>query len=135
MKVSTKGRYGLRLMIELAKLPNKKNMSVKEIAERQNISVKYLEQIVTPLSKAGLVKSVRGAMGGYSLNKDAKLITVTDILNATEGTAFLVECTENDNFCERKENCPAGYVWKEIRNAIEGVTDKITLSELVERQL
>jgi len=122
-------------MIELAMNGNEKPISVKEIAERQDISDKYLEQIVSVLNSAGFVRSVRGPQGGYLLKNSPNKYTVGMILRLTEGSLSPVPCVEEDaSECERKELCVTIRVWKELDNAINGVVDGITLADLVEWQ-
>lgn len=133
MKISTKGRYALRLMLDLALNDTGEYISLKSIAARQEISEKYLEQIIPVLSKAGFVRSVRGANGGYRLSRPAKEYTVGQILRLTEGSLAPVPCLEDEeNKCTRSAQCTTLYVWKKLNNAINGVVDGITLSDLVE---
>ena len=133
MKISTKGRYALRMMIDLAQNKEGKPVSVKEIAGRQNISEKYLEQIIAVLNKAGYVKSVRGPQGGYMLLKEPKEYTVGMILRLTEGNLAPVECLEcEENLCARKENCATLKVWEKLDKSIKSVVDNITLEDLLE---
>lgn len=137
MKISTKGRYGLRLMVELAissmSCEKPTPVPLKEIARNQDISDKYLEQIVTSLNKAELVKSVRGAQGGYIIGKAADEITVGDILRAVEGPLTIVDCVGDDDHCDKYDACAAGFVWREIAAAVEQVVDNITLCDLAKR--
>lgn len=135
MKVSTKGRYALRLMIDIAVNSNDRPVSIKEIARRQGISEKYLEQIISILNSAGFVRSVRGAQGGYILRKEPREYTVGMILRLTEGSLAPVACIE-DNIvqCDRVENCATIEVWRRLNDAINGVVDNITLADLVEWQ-
>ena len=121
MMISTKGRYGLRLMLDLATEGSERPVPVKEIAKRQNISEKYLEQIISPLSKAGLVKSIRGAQGGYILTRPATEITAGDILRAAEGTIAPVECCESG--CDRSSGCVTFGLYKKIQDAVDSVVD------------
>lgn len=134
MKISTKGRYALRLMLDLAVHDDGSCIPLKEIAARQGISDKYLEQIITVLSRAGLVKSVRGAQGGYRLAEPASALTVGRILRVMEGSLAPVECVEEGNFCERASDCVTMGVWRELKQAIDNVVDGITLQDLKERQ-
>lgn len=135
MKISTKGRYALRLMLDLAMHNTGEAISLKDIAKRQEISDKYLEQIISILNKAGYVKSVRGAQGGYMLKKEPKEYTVGMILKLTEGTLAPVSCVEEDSECEREGSCVTYMVWKRINDAINNVVDDITLADLVEWQM
>ncbi|MBR5872755.1 MAG: Rrf2 family transcriptional regulator [Oscillospiraceae bacterium] len=129
MMISTKGRYGLRLMLDLATEGSKRPVPVKEIAKRQNISEKYLEQIISPLSKAGLVKSIRGAQGGYVLTRPATEITAGDILRAAEGTIAPVECCESG--CDRSDGCVTFGLYKKIQDAVDSVVDSVTLADML----
>lgn len=133
MKISTKGRYGLRLMLDLALNAQDKAISLKEVANRQDISDKYLEQIVTQLNRAGLVKSIRGAQGGYSLGKLSDEISVGDILRVTEGPLSIVDCVDDDSCCNKASGCVTQYVWRKINHAVLEVVDNITLNDLVKQ--
>lgn len=133
MKISTKGRYGLRIMTDIAIHEKEGCVSVKDIATRENLSEKYLEQIITPLSKAGLVKSVRGAKGGYLLSKSAKETSVEEILLATEGSLAPVACAEDSECCENYCDCVTSFIWTKVYDAIIGVVRNISLEELAER--
>lgn len=136
MKISTKGRYALRTMLELAKNQGNKPLPVKEISARQDISDKYLEQIIAVLNKAGYVKSVRGPQGGYILVKEPKEYTVGMILRLTEGSLAPVECLEHEkNTCSRKDICVTVKVWEKIDNAVKDVIDNITLEDLLQWEM
>lgn len=133
MKISTKGRYALRLMLDLAMHDDGGFIPIKDIAKRQDISDKYLEQIISILGRAGFVKSVRGAGGGYKLTHPLKSYTVGMILRLTEGSLAPVACLDgNVNMCERKDQCATLMVWEKLYEAINGVVDSITLEDLVE---
>ncbi len=135
MKISTKGRYALRLMLDLATYNTGEPVSIKDIAKRQQISEKYLEQIIAVLNKAGFVRSVRGAQGGYVLKKDPKEYTVGMILRQTEGDLSPVSCIGNEGTpCERKGTCVTVRIYEKINDAVNGVVDHITLSDLLEWQ-
>ncbi|MBE5921707.1 MAG: Rrf2 family transcriptional regulator [Lachnospiraceae bacterium] len=135
MKISTKGRYALRLMIDLASNLNGEPVQIKEIAARQTISNKYLEQIISALHKAGYVKSVRGPQGGYLLTKKPEEYTVGMILRTTEGSMAPVSCLEFEvNDCERKDACVTLELWKKLDEAIRSVIDVVTLADLLEIQ-
>ncbi|WP_075720491.1 RrF2 family transcriptional regulator [Roseburia sp. 499] len=132
MKISTKGRYALRLMLELA-LEEEQVVKLKDVAERQGISVKYLEQIISVLQKCGYVKSMRGPGGGYKLSKRPEEYTVGMILRQIEGSLAPVACLEEEvNSCERSSSCVTLRLWQMIYDAINGVVDKVTLADLVE---
>jgi Rrf2 family protein len=131
MKFSTKGRYALRMMLEFALHPGECT-KINQVAKRQQISDKYLEQIVTILSRAGYVKSKRGAQGGYYLTKAPKEYTVGMILTLTEGNLAPVSCMEDEiNQCNRADICASLMVWKKLDHAMMEVFDNITLEDLV----
>ena len=136
MKISTKGRYALRLMLDLAQYSNENEyVSIKKVSQRQDISEKYLEQIVAQLSRANFVKSIRGAQGGYRLVKAPENYTVGMILRLIEGNLSSVSCLEdNPNNCQRCNNCVTLEVWQQINDAVDSVIDNITLQDLVQKQ-
>lgn len=135
MKISTKGRYALRLMIDLALNDDGNPIRIKDIAERQGISDKYLEQIISVLNKAGYVRSVRGPQGGYTLKRKPEDYTVGMILRLTEGSLAPVACVEEDEAnCERQNGCVTYILWKKISDAISEVVDTVTLKDLVDWQ-
>ncbi len=131
MKISTKGRYALRLMLDLAVNYTGEYISIKSIAARQDISEKYLEQIITQLNRAGYVRSVRGAQGGYMLAKAPGEYTVGMILRLMEGSLAPVSCVEDE--CDRASRCVTVEIWQKIQEAVENVVDNITLADLVTR--
>lgn len=131
MQISTKGRYALRLMLDLAVHNTGELVKIKDISARENISEKYLEQIISSLKKAGYVKSLRGAQGGYMLAREPETYTVGTILRLTEGSMKLVACLEDEpNQCSRAGECVTLRLWKMLDKAIEGVLDKVTLQDL-----
>ena len=133
MKFSTKSRYALRLMAELARYAPGSTVSLKEISERQQLSLKYLEQIVTPLARVGLVKSERGSQGGYRLTKAPEDYTLGEILRLTEGSLAPVACTDDgEHDCPRKGICPSHPVWQKLDNMINEFFDGITLADLIQ---
>lgn len=135
MKISTKGRYALRLMLDLATYNTGGPVSLKDVARRQQISDKYLEQIIAVLNKAGYVKSVRGAQGGYLLKKDPSEYTVGMILRLTEGDLAPVSCVgEEKDECERKQSCVTVRIWQQINDAVNNIVDNITLGDMLEWQ-
>lgn len=135
MKISTKGRYALRLMLDLALNDTGEPVRIKDISIRQEISDKYLEQIVSVLNKAGFVKSIRGPQGGYRLTKKPEEYTVGAILRLTEGSLVPVSCLEDENnHCERQKQCATLILWEKINEAVSGVVDNVTLADLVEWQ-
>ena len=133
VKLSTKGRYGLRALIDLAQYGEKEAVSIQSISARQQISDSYLEQLVRKLKKAGLVTSLRGAQGGYRLAKPAEEISVGDVLRALEGSIEAVSCQEGENpSCVGKDLCVARYVWQKVNKSIQETVDSIMISQLVE---
>ena len=130
--ISTKGRYALRIMVDLALHDGEEPVSVREIAQRQDISGKYMEQIISVLTRAGLLRSVRGAQGGYHLAKTSEEITVGMILRATEGDLAPAECVlDGAQHCDRRGACPSRTVFSKVYTAINGVIDSVTLWELM----
>ena len=133
MKLSTKGRYGSRLMLDLALHYNNGPVLLKNIAKRQEISEKYLGQLVRPLIAAGLVKSTRGAHGGYHLAKSPKSITLKDIIQTMEGSMAIVECIDAPKECSRMKACLTREIWKEITDKVTEILENITLEDMVYR--
>ena len=133
MKLSTKGRYGLRALIDLATNCDTEAVSISCIAARQGISESYLEQLMGKLRKAGLIISVRGAQGGYRLARDAAEISVGDILRALEGNLSAVECPgmQENKGCEGADLCVTKYVWQRVNESITRAVDEIKLDQLV----
>ena len=132
MKISTKGRYALRLMLDLAIYDTGEPVRIRDIAARQEISEKYLEQIISMLNKAGYVKSVRGPQGGYHLMKEPAQYTAGMILRLTEGSMVPVDClNEEVSGCQRRDDCATFFLWKRLDEAIRGVIDTVTLEDLV----
>src|SRR3712207_1176493 len=129
MKLSTKGRYGVRAMVDLAINYSESPVSIKSIAGRQNISELYLEQLFSPLRKAKLIKSVRGAQGGYVLSKHPKEISVSDIIDVLEGPIEISSCIDSGE-CSNMEVCPSRLLWEKIKNSIDEVTKSITLQDM-----
>ena len=135
MRISTKGRYAIKLMLDLATNDNGEPIRLKDVARRQEISEKYLEQIISVLNKAGYVKSVRGAQGGYRIAKDPADYTVGMILRLTEGSLAPVACLEDGaDICERCDTCETLEVWQELYDAVNKVVDGVTIADLVERR-
>lgn len=132
MKVSTKGRYALRLMIDIGMNDSGEPVRIKDVARRQEISEKYLEQIISVLNRAGYVRSIRGPKGGYVLTKDPKEYTAGMILRLTEGNMAPVSCLEQEvNDCARQGQCATLELWKRMDAAIKGVVDTVTLEDLI----
>ena len=134
MKISTKGRYALRLMVDLAEHRDSGFIALKDVAKRQNISKKYLEQIVPVLNGAGLLATNRGNRGGYRLAKEPKEYTVGDILRITEGSIAPVSCLDSGvNLCERKNFCQTLYVWEGLYKVVNEYLDGITVQDIVDK--
>ena len=132
MKLSTKGRYGLRALIDLAIYCETEPVSISSIAMRQGISERYLEQLMSMMKKAGLIKSIRGASGGYTLAKDASEISVGDVLRALEGDLEPVSCGAlNEEGCDASGSCVTKYVWQKINESIQRTVDEMKLDDLM----
>jgi Rrf2 family protein len=137
MKISTKGRYAIRMMIDLAEHQTDGFVSLKDVADRQGISKKYLEQIIPVLSRAGFLQASRGSQGGYRLAKPASAYTAKDILELTEGSLAPVACLENGAAaagCERSEYCASLQLWRGLEDAIESYLAGVTLQDLLDQQ-
>ncbi|SKA81633.1 transcriptional regulator, BadM/Rrf2 family [Caloramator quimbayensis] len=132
MKLSTKGRYGVKAMFEVALRYGEEPVSIKTISERQNISEYYLEQLFAPLRKAGLINSIRGAQGGYVLSKPPGEITVADILNVLEGPIEISECIDDEVTCARTGYCATRLLWIKIRDSVNQVIESITLQDMID---
>ncbi len=135
MKISTKGRYALRLLLDLGEHRGDGFVSLKEIAERQDISKKYLEQIIPILNKTGVLRTNRGAQGGYMLARTPDKYTVGEILRLTEGSLAPVACLEQEpNLCERQESCATLPVWQGLYRVINDYLDNITLQDILDQE-
>ncbi len=134
MQISTRGRYGLRAMVDLAMHNQEGPLALRVIAERQEISESYLEQVFTSLRKASLVRASRGAQGGYELVRLAKDITVGDVLRALEGPIAPVLCVENEQ-CDREKHCITRWFWQDLKEVIDTFLDATTLQDLADRAL
>lgn len=134
LKLSTKGRYGLRALIDLAQYSEEEPVSITNISDRQGISERYLEQLMSMMKKAGLVKSIRGAGGGYVLAKDLEEISVGDVLRALEGNLEPVECSglHPEDGCKAADSCVTKYVWQRINDSINQTVDEMKVAQLVE---
>lgn len=131
MKLSTKGRYGVKAMVDLAVHYGEEPVSIKSISERQKISEAYLEQLFVPLRKASLIKSIRGSQGGYVLAKAPKKIYISNIFDVLEGPIEISECIENDT-CDNSDYCATRLLWVKIKESIDHVTKTITLQDMVD---
>lgn len=134
MRISTKGRYAIRLMLDLAENDAGAPIRLKDVAKRQEISEKYLEQIISILNKAGYVRSVRGPQGGYLLQRSPEEYTVGMVLRLTEGSLTAVDCKEGSGPCSREEGCAARLLWKKLDDAVSGVVDHVTLADMLKWQ-
>lgn len=135
MKISTKGRYALRMLVDLAEHQNSGYISLKEIAERQNISKKYLEQIIPIFNKSNILKTVRGAQGGYKLARSPENYTVGEILRLTEGSLSPVDCADQDPVeCEHSADCATLPIWKGLSKVINEYLDGITLQDVLDQK-
>ena len=133
MKLSTRTRYGIRAVLELAQNHGKGPVQLNNIALHQEISVKYLEQLMAMLKSAGIVNSVRGSKGGYILAKPPEQIKLSDCFNCLEGHVVTVECVENDSYCPRVSDCIAREVWATVQKAVMTVLESMTLQSLLEK--
>ena len=134
MRLSTRSRYGTRLMLELALNYHKGNVYLKDVAREEDISEKYLSHLVIPLKANGLISSSRGAHGGYRLAKSPSCITVKDIVQTLEGNLSPVECIKNPSVCKRVPGCVTRDVWKKLDEKISDTLNSITLEDLVKSQ-
>lgn len=134
MKLSTRGRYGLRAMIDMAQNQDKSPMATRTIAAREGLSERYLEQLMVPLKRAGLVKSVRGSQGGYILARDPRDITAGDVIRVLEGPIAPVDCVSeaSPEACTRSDYCVTRTLWTKVRDSIAEVLDSYTLADLAE---
>jgi Rrf2 family protein len=133
IRLSTKGRYGTRLMLNLGRHYGSGSQAVilKNISEDERISIRYLEQIIIPLKINRLVKSIRGAGGGYTLARKPEDIKISEILHALEGNCCLVECIEDETYCEFTETCPTFEIWKGATELLKGYFDNLTLRDVL----
>ncbi|HGE71317.1 TPA: Rrf2 family transcriptional regulator [Candidatus Poribacteria bacterium] len=131
MKLSTRSRYGVRLMFELALNYGKGSLLLKDIAKRQDISEKYLSKLIIPLKGAGLVNSIRGAHGGYVLAQDPNKISIKEIVDVLEGDISPVECVKNKSICDRSLDCPIRDVWCKLDRQISNTLESISLQDIV----
>ena len=132
MRLSTRGRYGTRLMVDLAQHYGEGPLPLVEIAKRQDLSQKYLEQLIIPLKAAGLIRGVRGAKGGYTLTRKPVKISVGQILEVVEGEFTLVNCVADPEICERSPECPTRNIWVEISALLEKNLFSMTLQDILD---
>ena len=133
MKLSTRSRYGTRLMVDLAEHYDEGPIQIKDIAKRQDISAKYLEQLIIPLKKTHHIRSIRGPKGGHMLARSPQEITVGEIVKVLEGDISLVHCVENPDSCNRIDICPTRDIWKNATEAMFNELNAVTLSELIKQ--
>jgi Rrf2 family protein len=134
MKISTKIRYGTRAMLELACHYGEGPIELREIAKREDISLKYLEQVIVPLRTAGLVKSARGSKGGYSLAKHPSKIYLKDLVETLDGPLNLIECLKDPKVCQKVPSCITRDIWQEVSEAIDGIFHSVSLEDMVHRK-
>ncbi len=134
MKLSTRGRYATRALLDLALHQGQGPATLREIARRQQISLQYLEHLITPLIAAGIIRSVRGPKGGVTLAKPPAEVKLIEIIQVLEGSIAPVECVDNPAVCDRSETCATRDVWCELKEAVSNVLESTTLQDLVERQ-
>ena len=132
MKISTRGRYGTRMMLDLAAHHDQGPTPLREIAKRQDLSVKYLEQLIIPLKAAGYIRSVRGARGGYTLAKKPDKINVGQIIKVLEGGLSLVDCVEDPKVCDREKNCPTRNIWLRMSERLMEELSSLTLRDVLD---
>jgi Rrf2 family protein len=133
MKISTKGRYGTRAMVDIGDHYGKGPVSLRQLAERQGVSMKYMEQIVPLLKTSGLVRSTRGARGGYVLGKSPEEISLREIVQALEGSWSLVDCLDDDSFCARAKKCVTYEIWGNLNQAIQEIMEATSLQDMIDR--
>ncbi len=134
MRISTRTRYGSRALVELAAAYPDRAVSVREVAQVQHISAKYLEHIMTTLKAAGLIKAVRGMHGGHMLTRPPSSINLSDVFAALEGSPTLLDCLEYPNSCPMEDICPTQDTWRQIEKAITRILEHTTLQDLIERK-
>ena len=134
MKLSTRGRYGTRALLDLALHQGQGRILLKDIAQRQQISLRYLEHLIAPLIAGGMVRSTRGAKGGVLLSRPAENIKLSEVIQLLEGSVAPVECINNPGICDRSGSCATRDIWGEMKQAIDEVLESTTLQDLVERQ-
>jgi len=134
MKLSTRGRYGTRALLDLALHRGEKPVPLKDIAQRQNIPLQYLEHLITPLRSGGMIRSTPGARGGVWLARSPQEIKLSEVIGLLEGSIALVECVNDPKYCSRSDFCVTRDIWGELKKVMDGVLESTTLQDLVERQ-
>ena len=134
MKFSTKTRYGTRTLLDLTLHQDEGLIALKDIAQRQQISLNYLKHLIAPLTNAGIIRSERGNQGGITLARNPKNVRMLEVINILEGTMAPVECVNDPSFCNRYERCATRHLWGDIKHAIDNVLSAATLQDLADRQ-
>jgi Rrf2 family cysteine metabolism transcriptional repressor len=134
MKLSTRGRYGIRALLDIALHRGEEPILLRDIAQRQQISLRYLDHLITPLVAAGMVRSTRGTGGGIRLARRPDEIKLSEVMQLLEGSIALVDCVNDPDICERASICATRDLWEELKRAMSGVLESVTLQDLVERQ-
>ena len=134
MKISTKGRYGTRALLELASRNSSEPVLLRNIAKKQDISLAYLEHVISPLIAAGILRSTKGPKGGISLNKKPADIKLSEVIRLLEGSVAPTDCVDNPDICERSDTCVTRDVWCEMKTAMDNILDKTTIQDMVNRQ-
>jgi Rrf2 family transcriptional regulator, cysteine metabolism repressor len=134
MKLSTKGRYGTRVLVDLAMHRDAGLVLLKDVAQRQDISLRYLEHIITPLVTAGIVRSTRGARGGVFLARSPEKITLLEVIQILEGSTAPVECVDSPEVCRRNKTCATRDIWTEVKLSVDRVLEATTLEDLIKKQ-
>jgi Rrf2 family cysteine metabolism transcriptional repressor len=134
MKISTKGRYGTRALLELAMRDSNEPMLLRNIAKKQDISLAYLEHVISPLIAGGILRSTKGPKGGISLNKKPSDIKLSDVIRLLEGSVAPADCVDNPDICDRADTCVTRDVWCEMKKAMDTILDKTTIQDMVDRQ-
>lgn len=134
MRLTTRGRYGTRLVLDIAQNQDKGPVSVNQISKRQAISVKYLEGLLWELKKRGYIQSIRGAKGGHLLTRPPEQITVAEIVDVLEGNSHLVECDLKDQPCPRAKNCPTRRLWKDVEKLVYDKLSSATIKDLMQQE-
>ena len=134
MRLSTKGRYGVRALLDIALNGDGGPVLLRDIAKRQDISAQYLEHLVAPLIRAGILRSIRGAKGGIALAKPPEQIRLSQVIEVLEGSVAPVECVDNAALCSRSNECVTRDVWSDVKAAIMGVLESLTVKDLMDRQ-
>ena len=134
MKISTKGRYGTRALLELAIRDSNEPVLLRNIAKKQDISLAYLEHVISPLIAAGILRSTKGPKGGISLNRKPVDIKLSEVIRLLEGSVAPTDCVDNPDICERSDTCVTRDVWCEMKTAMDNILDKTTIQDMVDRQ-